>query len=634
MAVKLAPSLASQGATDQASFLPAYVPSVQARDAVERAFPGATSPSSATISFSRDGGLTDADRAYLGSYAAWITGVDSPPAVRSAVTKVDTATSRPELASMLGSPDGALQLVNVNLNVGSAGGAADVIVSALRDHAAATAPAGLVVHVTGTAGISTDYLRAIKSGTDSTTTVTIVLVLVILLLIYRAPLAALVPLATIGGAFVVARGVLGVLAAAGWQISSLLDTFLVVLVFGVGTDYAIFLISRYREEVAGGGDWHEASRTTVRRIGAVISASAATVMVGLGAMAFGDFQMIKSTGPALAVAIAVTLLAGLTLAPALLAIFGHYLFWPLHQRPARVGEPDGFFARLAGAVSRHPAPVAVVLLVALLVPAGFVPQMRTNFDTLAELPATSDARAGFDVVAAHLGKGKLVQSTGLVDAGPAADMLAPAELARLRDTMVALTRTSGVSTVTSLVTPNGDGVVPDGFRPSTQLATIGDGFAGNGTGVASSSAAAGASGSGSSSSSLLDPKLSAGLASALDYVGALGAAFPDVAGGSAYRAVTGSITDAQDLVARVRRQSVVATQLRTLAAVLVSPASAASASGSGSGLIAPSPPSPMPRLPRRPCGPGPPPPRPSTPRPRSTPSPSTSTPCPTPPCPR
>ena len=118
---------------------------MQARDAVERAFPGATSPSSATISFSRDGGLTDADRAYLGSYAAWITGVDSPPEVRSAVTKVDTATSRPELASMLGSPDGALQLVNVNLNVGSAGGAADVIVSALRDHAAATAPAGLVV---------------------------------------------------------------------------------------------------------------------------------------------------------------------------------------------------------------------------------------------------------------------------------------------------------------------------------------------------------------------------------------------------------------------------------------------------------------------------------------------------------
>ncbi len=581
-AVKLAPSLASQGATDQASFLPSFAPSVLARDAVEQAFPGATSPSAATISFSRDAGLTEADRAYLAAYAAWVTSADAPAAVRTAVTKVDSVDSRPELASMLKSDDGALELVNVNLNVGSAGGAADVIVSALRDHAATSAPTGLVVHVTGTAGISTDYLRAIKSGTDSTTTVTIVLVLVILLLIYRAPLAALVPLVTIGGAFVVARGVLGVLAAAGWHISSLLDTFLVVLVFGVGTDYAIFLISRFREEVSAEGDWHDASRTTVRRIGAVISASAATVMVGLGAMAFGDFEMIKSTGPALAVAILVTLIAGLTLAPALLAISGHYLFWPRHQRLARTGGPDGFFARLAAAVSRHPGLVAVALLVALLIPAGFVPQMKTNFDTLAELPATSDARAGYDVVAAHLGKGKLVQSTGLINAGTSGDMLAPASLARLRDTMAALAGTPGVSTVTSLVTPKGDGVVPDGFRPSIQLVTIGDAFKDDGTATASASS--------SSSSSLLDPKLSDGLASAMDYVGALGAAYPDVAGRSAFRTATRAITDAQDLVARVRKQSVVATQLRTLSSALISPASATagggSGSASGSGLIA------------------------------------------------
>ena len=76
---------------------------------------------------------------------------------------------------------------------------------------------------------------------------------------------------------------LGFLAVAGWQVSSTLDTFLVVMVFGVGTDYAIFLISRYREEVSHDGDWHDAARATVKRIGAVITASAATVIVGHGA---------------------------------------------------------------------------------------------------------------------------------------------------------------------------------------------------------------------------------------------------------------------------------------------------------------------------------------------------------------
>ena len=112
-----------------------------------------------------------------------------------------------------------------------------------------------------------------------------------------------------------------------------------VLVFGVGTDYTIFLISRFREEVSR-GDGHAASQATVRRIGAVISASAATVIVGLGSMAFGTFRMIKTTGPALAVAIFVTLISGLTLAPALLGIFGHYLFWPAHERGAEE-DPRG-----------------------------------------------------------------------------------------------------------------------------------------------------------------------------------------------------------------------------------------------------------------------------------------------------
>lgn len=572
--VKLAPSLAGQAASDQAAFLPSNVPSMLANDALDKAFPGATAASTATLTFSRDTGLTDADIAYLDATAAWARSAAAPAELRDAVTGTASAASRPELSSMLKSADGKLQLLLVDLNVSSAGDAAAAVVSDLRDHVA-QAPDGLVVHVTGTAGITSDYLQAVKSGTDSTTAVTVVLVLVILLLIYRAPLAAMVPLITIAGAYVVSRGVLGLLAAAGWKVTSLLDTFLVVLVFGVGTDYAIFLISRFREEVSGGVDWHDASRDTVRRIGAVISASAATVIVGLGAMAFGQFEMIKSTGPALAVAIAVTLLSGLTLTPALLGIFGHYLFWPLHTRPTPDGEPGGFFAKLAAAVSRHPGVVTLALIVALGLPAMFVQQMHTNFDTLAELPANSDARQGFDVVAAHLGKGKLVQSTGLIDT-QSGDMLAPAELARLRDTVLALQADPGVAQVTSLVTPDGDGKVPDGFRPSIQLKTIGDAFSSDSSSSSSSAAASG------SSSSLLDPKLTDGLDQALNYVGALGAAYPDVAGRAEYRTARQSITAAQDLVARVKKQTVVATQLRTLAAALTSPTAVASGSGGSS----------------------------------------------------
>ena len=560
-AVLWAPSLAAEGLTSQTDFLPANVDSVSAHRAMNGAFPGEMAASSATLSFSRTGGLTDADRAYIAGYAAWASGPDAPAEVRDAVTTVATAESRPELATMLRSQDGELELMTINLDVATAGSAADAVVAALREHLATTAPAGLSAHVTGTAAISTDYLDAIIKGTESTTLVTVALVVIILLLIYRAPLAAMVPLVTIGVAFLVSRGVLGLLAAAGWKVSSLLDTFVVVLVFGVGTDYAIFLISRFREEV-GRGSWHDASATTVRRIGAVITASASTVIVGLGSMVFADFGMIQTTGPALAVAIAVTLVAGLTLAPALLSIFGHYLFWPLHLRTPGEGEPGGWFAKLAAAVSRRPALVTIVLLAVLVVPAGAMGSMRTNFDVLAELPATSDARAGFDDVAAHLGKGKVVRSTAIIDTGAGSDLLSPASLVRLRDVSQALVGTPGVAGVTSLVSPNGDGVVPEGFRPSVQLAAMAQGFSGDT-----------ASGGATDPQALLDPSVSAGLASASRYLAAIGSGYPDVAATDGFVTAAADVAAAQAQVQQVRDGSVVVTQLRSLASAITSPSS-------------------------------------------------------------
>ncbi|HEY5433867.1 MAG TPA: MMPL family transporter, partial [Candidatus Limnocylindrales bacterium] len=114
---RFAPSLAGAGSTDQASFLPPTATSVVARDALERAFPGSTANSSASISFERPAGLTDADRAYRDQLAAWIVSADAPAALRDAVTSTESADSRPELKSMLSSPDGQLELLVLNLNV-------------------------------------------------------------------------------------------------------------------------------------------------------------------------------------------------------------------------------------------------------------------------------------------------------------------------------------------------------------------------------------------------------------------------------------------------------------------------------------------------------------------------------------
>ena len=454
---------------------------------------------------------------------------------------------------MLVSPDEAAELLQVELSVPAFQPDANDAVGAIRAHlAAAGLPDGLQANVTGSVGIGADYLDAILTATDRTTIVTVVLVVLVLLLIYRAPLAALVPLLTIGAAYLVGSGLLALLGQAGWQISSLLGTFVVVLVFGVGTDYTIFLISRFREEVSGGTPWDDAVGRTVRRIGAVITASAATVVIGLGSMVVGQFVMFQTTGPALAIAILVTLAAGMTLTPALLAVFGHYLFWPLHLR-AVPDEGRGFFARLAALISRRPGLVTLVVLAALAVPAAGTLGLRQSFDVLADLPADSDAATGFDVVAEHFDKGRLLPIVTVVDGG-GADLTAPAGLARLRSTTDALLAVDGIRRVESLVAPGGDGVVPDALVPSRQLASMADRF----TVPADPSAGL---------RKLLDPATLAGLQQASAYVDALGPAFPELAGGDAYRAAAGDLRAMPAAIEALRADPVSPAAQRGIAAV-------------------------------------------------------------------
>ncbi len=175
-----------------------------------------------------------------------------------------------------------------------------------------------------------------------------------------------------------------------------------VLVFGVGTDYTIFLVSRYREELARTPDGGRsaasraaAAERTVARIGAVIAASAATVIVGLVSLAAARFGLVQTIGPAMALAIAVTLAAGLSLAPALLVVFGPALFWPRHPRPVGRSGGSAGIASPGGSGSSDPGGRAVVAAPGVR-PCD--PARRTSFDILASCRDV-DARIGFDRVA-------------------------------------------------------------------------------------------------------------------------------------------------------------------------------------------------------------------------------------------
>jgi RND superfamily putative drug exporter len=336
----------------------------------------------ALIVFSRESGLTDADRAAIEDLGEWLDGPDRPESVQAYVT----VARQPSLAPMFRSEDGTVDL-RLDLNEPSFLPAANEAIDSVRAHLAAPGvlPAGLSAQLSGQAGIGRDYLAAIQEGTDRTTLATIILVVVILLLIYRAPLAAMVPLATIGCAFLVSRGLLGFVAEAGWKLSSVLDSFIVVLAFGVGTDYAIFLVSRFREEL-GRHSHDDAVRVTVGRI-AVYRRIGRDRRRGR-LMVAASFGMIQTTGPALAL---YPHHAGgrPTLTLSLLAIFGRRLF----GRPETKGRgPDDHGFWPAGAPHhRPPGPVAAVRWLPWRCPAGHAGS-DSEPNWIEELPVTAESR--------------------------------------------------------------------------------------------------------------------------------------------------------------------------------------------------------------------------------------------------
>ena len=566
----LAPSLSQVGSADETSFLPKDSESLAARQLLAQAFPGDSAQTTALIVFSRPSGLTDADRAAIDGLQSYMEGSGHPDAVLRYVTAENT----PSLASMFRSTDGIVELAQIDLSTPSFLPRTNAAIDAIRAHLAAPGvlPKGLTDQVTDQAGIGRDYLQAIQDGTSRTTVVTIVLVILVLLLIYRAPLAALAPLITIGSAFLISRGILGFLAQGGWQLSSILDSFIVVLVFGVGTDYTIFFISRFREEL-GRNSPPDAVRVTVSRIGAVIAASAATVIVGLASMVVARFGMIQTTGPALAIAIFITVLAGLTLTPSLLAIFGRRLFWPLHEETRKAADEDrGFWAALARRITARPGLVVGVILVLLVLPALGLPLLKENFDVLNELPASTESRQGFETLSAYLAEGQLMPLDVLVKLpGASATVFTSqqglSDIGALEKSIAAV---PNVQTVRSLVDPLGEGKISDLLRPSVQLSSTATAFR--------------KPPSTDINVQLSDASLS-GVQSAASYVGGLAAAFPNLPPDQ-LTAVNADLATLTTGLVDARKQALVPNQLDAIAQQLQAAASAPATSNTASQLAA------------------------------------------------
>lgn len=331
----VAPPFQSVATFDASSFLGQDSPPVQGGDLLAEGWPDDAFTNNAAIVVAReDGTLTDDDLDHVRSLVDWLGSDDAPEVFGDVTTHLD----EPRLESTLVAEDDQAMFLLVELLESPYSPPATEAVEAAREHVRSTTPPdGLEVLVGGTAGVAADESRAIDTSVGRTHVLTLVLVVLILLWVYRSPVAPLVPLATIGVAFAVSISVVSLLAQAGMEVFSLYENFAIVIVFGAGTDYCLFLISRYHEELRLGSSAglpdtarvrHGTLTATVLVLVAVLGSSALTTIAGFGAMSAAEFGMYRSMGPAMAISVAITLLAAVTLTPALMRLFGRHLFWP------------------------------------------------------------------------------------------------------------------------------------------------------------------------------------------------------------------------------------------------------------------------------------------------------------------
>jgi RND superfamily putative drug exporter len=356
--------------TNESSFLPSSYESIRAASLQDQAFPqtGNVTADAAIIVFARaDGGkLTSADSAKVASVAAELNSRH--------IKNILSVTAGPASPNKL--VQTALVAMDNNVLNGTSTAAGDAIKVLRADITPLVHGSGLTEGVTGTAAQQLDSQQSGSNAEKIVTIATLVLILVLLLLIFRSPIIALLPLIVIAIVSQVATGLISdVNSALHLNADSSVTTLLIVVLFGIGTDYILFLMFRYRERLRLGEDPKQAMVSAVARVGEVIASAAGVVIVAFLALLLSTLSLFRSLGPTLAIAVAVTLVAGLTLVPAIVSLLGKRVFWP---SKAWQREPKGArFAAIGAAVGRRPALFAAIsglILIALTLGAlGFKP---------------------------------------------------------------------------------------------------------------------------------------------------------------------------------------------------------------------------------------------------------------------
>ena len=385
------PSLGVLAQKAPASILPANAPSVVSQKQMSEAFQEASSDNILLVVLTNEKGFTPADEAVYRELVGKLR------AETEDVAALQDFVTTPPLKEVLVSRDNKAWLLPINI-VGEIATPRAIAATkrAMQTVKDTVAGSTLQAYTTGPAGTFNDIQDIGDRDRVTIEIATIVALLAILLMVYRNPLTMMLPLITIGVSLAAAQGVVAGLGTLGLSVSNQTIVLLTAMLAGAGTDYAVFLISRYHDFLREGDDSDAAVRNALESVGKVIAASAATVAVTFVGMVFTKLTVFYTVGVALAAAITVGCLGALTFLPALLVLAGRR-GW---ARPRK--DLTGRFWRRSGIrIVRRPAANLIVSLVILTILASSAFLARYNYDDRKALPATSESILGYDAIGRH-----------------------------------------------------------------------------------------------------------------------------------------------------------------------------------------------------------------------------------------
>lgn len=421
---------ASTQKNELAPNLPETSMSQQAKKIVEREF-ATDSGTPALLTWYRSTGITDNDIALIQQYSKDVQ--TNPVKYQKAIMPFHQLPL-PVLKQQMLSKDGTTMILPVTFKKNVETKDLEKSLNALKRKAAKLFPGNpaktnvgdhdqLLLRVTGPAGIAVDATALFSQGDLSLLLGTVALVLILLLLIYRSPILAIIPLLGVGIANGVISPILGGIGKAGWiDFDSQSTSIMTVLLFGAGTDYCLFLISRYRSYLEEEKDSKAAMKKALHSSSGAIAMSGLTVVFSLLVLLVAKYGSIHRFAIPFSLSILIMMAVSLTLIPALLSIFGRSSFYPFvprtremkEERAAKKGKAvpaeikkEGFGLRLGGFMVKKPWLIIVSTVLFLGIFAFFASKIVYTYDTLSSFPKDMPSREGFKLISDHFNPGEL-----------------------------------------------------------------------------------------------------------------------------------------------------------------------------------------------------------------------------------